>query len=248
MKIALITGGSRGIGQSIARESAKRGFGIVLTYQSAEAEAAQVVRDIQSQGGRAVALRMDSSKTESFDDFVTSFRQALKTEFDREDFDVLINNAGIAGRRGPILQATEEDFDELVRVNLKGPLFLTQKLVPLMAEGGHIINISSGLARFSFPNVAIYGALKAALEGLTRSFAREFASRKIRANTIAPGPVDTEFGGGKDPQAKKAMSDMTAQGRIANAGDVGLFVAGFITEEGRFINAQRIEISGGFQF
>ena len=144
-----------------------------------------------------------------------------------------------------MLETTEKDFDEVVNVNLKGPFFLTQKLISLIAEGGHIVNISSGLARFAFPNVAVYGALKSALEGFTRYFAKEFSARKIRANTIAPGPVDTEFGGGKNPQAVKAMSEMTALGRIANADDVGLFVAGFITEESQFITGQRIEISGG---
>jgi NAD(P)-dependent dehydrogenase (short-subunit alcohol dehydrogenase family) len=245
MKIALVTGGSRGIGKSIALHSAERNIGIILTYNTAKDEADKVVQEIKTKGGKAVALQLDTGKSESFQNFSSQIKSTLKNEFNREDFDILINNAGIAGNRGSIIETTEKDFDEVVNVNLKGPFFLTQKLIPLIAEGGHIVNISSGLARFAFPNVAVYGALKSALEGFTRYFAKEFASRKIRANSIAPGPVDTEFGGGKNPQAVKAMSEMTALGRIANADDVGLFVAGFITEDGRFITGQRIEISGG---
>ena len=245
MQIALVTGGSRGIGRSIALHSAKKGIGIILTFNHGEKEAQATVNEINQNGGKAVALQLDCSKTEHIEKFSLKFKSILKEEFQRENFDILINNAGIAGGRGPILDTTEAAFDELVNVNLKGPFFLTMKMVPLMAEGGHIINISSGLARFAFPNVAVYGSLKSALEGFTRYFAKEFAPRKIRANTIAPGPVDTEFGGGKDPHAVKIMSELTAQGRIANADDIGLFVAGFITEEGRFVNAQRIEISGG---
>ena len=245
MKIALITGGSRGIGRSIALHSAARNIGIILTYNTGKDEAENVVQEIKRKGGKAVALQLDTGKSETFKDFSSRIKSILKDEFNREDFDVLINNAGIAGNRGSMLETTEKDFDEIVNVNLKGPFFLTQKLIPLIADGGHIVNISSGLARFAFPNVAVYGALKSALEGFTRYFAKEFAVRKIRANTVAPGPVDTEFGGGKNPQAVKAMSEMTALGRIANADDVGLFVAGFITEEGRFITGQRIEISGG---
>lgn len=245
MKIALITGGSRGIGKSIALHSAKRNIGIILTYNTGKAEADQVVTEIKANGGKAIALQFDAGKSETFTNFAAELKTTLNKEFNRENFDILINNAGIAGNRGPLLEATEKDFDEVVNVNLKGPFFLTQKLVPLIAEHGHIVNISSGLARFAFPNVAIYGALKSALEGFTRYFAKELASRHIRANTIAPGPVDTEFGGGKNPHAVQAMSEMTAMGRIANADDIGLFVAGFITQESRFITGQRIEISGG---
>lgn len=245
MKIALVTGGSRGIGRSIAVHSASKGVGIILTYNHGEKEAHATALEINQKGGKAIAVQFDTSKTKNIDEFTLKFKSILKEEFNRDTFDILINNAGIAGNRAPILETTEEAFDELVNVNLKGPFFLTQKLVPLIAEGGQIINISSGLARFTYPNVATYGSLKAALEGFTRYFAKEFATRKIRANTIAPGPVDTEFGGGKDPNAIKVMSEFTAQGRIANADDIGLFVAGFITEQGRFVNAQRIEISGG---
>lgn len=245
MKIALVTGGSRGIGKSIAIHSAQKNIGIILTYNTGHDEALKVVEEIKSKGGQAVALQLDAGKSETFQDFAAKLKSTLQKEFHRENFDILINNAGVAGNRGPMLEATEKDFDEVVNINLKGPFFLTQKLIPLIAEGGHIVNISSGLARFAFPNVAIYGALKSALEGFTRYFAKEFASRNIRANTVAPGPVDTEFGGGKNPHAVKAMSEVTALGRIANADDVGLFVAGFITEESRFITGQRIEISGG---
>ena len=155
MKIALITGGSRGIGKSIALHSAQRGFGIVLTYNSQKEEAQKVVEEIKGKGGKAVALQLDASKSETFKDFSQKLQTALRQEFSRNDFDVLINNAGIAGKRGSMLEVSEKDFDEVVNVNLKGPFFLTQKLLPLMAEGGHIVNVSSGLARFAFPNVAI---------------------------------------------------------------------------------------------
>jgi len=246
VKVAIITGGSRGIGKSIALNTALRGVGIILTYKSGKDEAQSVVSEIQSKGGKAIALQLDSAKIKSFSEFSELVKKSLKNEFGTETFDFLVNNAGISGQRGSILEATEEGFDELVNVNLKGPFFLTQKLIPLLADGGHIVNISSGLARFAFPNTAIYGSLKSALEGFTRYFAKEFASRKIRANSVAPGAVDTEFGGGKDSSMKKHLSEMTALGKIADAEDVGLFVASLLTDDSRFLNAQRIELSGGF--
>jgi len=246
MKVAIITGGSRGIGKSIALNTAKRGVGVILTYNNNREEGLAVANEIKKNGGKAVALQWDSSKVASFGDFTAQVKKSLKDEFGKETFDFLVNNAGISGQRGSILETTEEGFDELVNVNLKGPYFLTQKLVPLMADGGHIINISSGLARFAFPNVAVYGALKSALEGFTRYFAKELADRKIRANSVAPGAVDTEFGGGKDSNVKKHISEMTALGKMAEAEDIGLFVASLLTDDSRFLNAQRIELSGGF--
>jgi NAD(P)-dependent dehydrogenase (short-subunit alcohol dehydrogenase family) len=145
-----------------------------------------------------------------------------------------------------IKDTTEEVFDQLTTVNLKGPFFLTQKLIRLMVDEGHIINISSALARVTFPGVAVYGALKAALEALTRYFAKEYAQRKIRVNTVAPGAIDTEFGGGKgDAQTRKHIAEVTALGRLGEADDVGLFVAALLSEDSRFLNAQRIEVSGG---
>jgi NAD(P)-dependent dehydrogenase (short-subunit alcohol dehydrogenase family) len=246
MKIAIVTGGSRGIGKSIAINTAKRGVGVILTYNTGHEEALAVVKEIEKNDGHAVALQLDSANIKSFGEFSINIQKSLRDKFKRDSFDFLVNNAGIAGQRGSILETTEEGFDQLVNVNLKGPYFLTQKLVPLMAEAGHIVNISSGLARFAFPNLAVYGSLKCALEGFTRYFAKEFANKKIRANTVAPGAVDTEFGGGKDPNAKKLFSDMTALGRMAEAEDIGLFVASLLTDDSRFLNAQRIELSGGF--
>ncbi|WP_449399325.1 SDR family NAD(P)-dependent oxidoreductase [Chryseobacterium wanjuense] len=166
-------------------------------------------------------------------------------EWGRDSFDYLVNNAGIA-QRTLIKDTTEAIFDELVNVNFKGVFFLTQQLVPLMENGGQIINISSGLARFAFPSVAVYGAIKAGIDSLTRYFAKEFADKKIRANSVAPGAIDTEFGGGKgDESHRQQIANMTALGRLGEADDVGLFVASMLSDDSRFVNAQRIEISGG---
>jgi NAD(P)-dependent dehydrogenase (short-subunit alcohol dehydrogenase family) len=169
----------------------------------------------------------------------------LRTEWGRESFDYLVNNAGIA-QRTLIKDTTEELFDQLVNVNFKGVFFLTLKLLPLIVDGGQIINISSGLARFAFPGVAVYGALKAATEGLTRYFAKEYADRKIRVNSVAPGAIETEFGGGKgDEDHKRQLAGGIALGRLGLADDVGLFVASLLSEDSRYVNAQRIEVSGG---
>lgn len=244
-KILLVTGGSRGIGKSIALNAAKRNIGVILTYNS-NPEQAQVVADtINSNGGKAVALKMEASNISSFSDFASEVSQVLKTEWNRENFDYLVNNAGIA-QRTLIKDTTEEIFDQLVNVNFKGVFFLTQKLLPLIIDGGQIINISSGLARFAFPGVAVYGALKAATEGLTRYFAKEYADRKIRVNSVAPGAIDTEFGGGKgDESHRQQIANITALGRLGEADDVGEFVASLLSEDSRFVNAQRIEVSGG---
>jgi len=245
MKVAVITGGSRGIGKSTALNVAKRGTGVILTYNSHPEEGEAVAAVINKSGGKAVALKLDVANVGSFSDFVGQVAQVLKKEWNRENFDYLVNNAGIA-QRALIKDTTEEMFDQVVKVNLKGPFFLTQKLIPLMIDGGHIINISSGLARFSFPGVAVYGSLKAALEGFTRSFAKEYASRKIRVNTVAPGAIDTEFGGGKgDDNARKHIAELTALGRLGEAEDIGVFVASLLSDDSRFLNAQRIEVSGG---
>lgn len=244
-KIVLITGGSRGIGKSIALHAAQRGMGVILTYNS-NAEQGQAVADkINADGGKAVALQLDSSKTDSFSNFTHQVSHVLKKEWNRKDFDYLVNNAGI-GQRALIKDTTEEIFDQLVNVNFKGMFFLTQKLIPLIVDGGQIINISSALARFTFPGVAVYGALKAATEGLTRFFAKEYADRKIRVNTVAPGAIDTEFGGGKgDESRRQEIANITALGRLGVADDLGAFVASLLSDDSRFVNAQRIEVSGG---
>ena len=244
-KIVLVTGGSRGIGKSIALHAAQRGMGIILTYNSNPEQGQSVADKINADGGKAVALQLDSSKTSSFSDFTNQVSRVLQKEWNRESFDYLVNNAGIA-QRTLIKDTTEEIFDQLVNVNFKGVFFLTQKLIPLMVDGGQIINISSGLARFAFPGVAVYGALKAATEGLTRYFAKEYAERKIRVNSVAPGAIDTEFGGGKgDESHRQQIANMTALGRIGEADDLGVFVASLLSDDSRFVNAQRIEVSGG---
>jgi NAD(P)-dependent dehydrogenase (short-subunit alcohol dehydrogenase family) len=244
-KIVLVTGGSRGIGKSIALNAAKRGIGVILTYNSNPDQGKAVADTINNSGGKAVALQLDTSQTASFSGFADQITQVLRKEWSRENFDYLVNNAGIA-QRALIKDTTEEMFDELVDVNFKGVFFLTQKLIPLIVDGGQIINISSGLARFAFPGVAVYGALKAATEGLTRYFAKEYAGRKIRVNSVAPGAIDTEFGGGKgDESHRDQIASMTALGRLGEADDVGEYVASLLSEDSRFVNAQRIEVAGG---
>lgn len=244
-RIALITGGSRGIGKSIALNIAKRGVGVILTYNNNPEQGHAVANEINNNGGKAAALRLDTADVGSFSDFVSHVSDLLKKTWDRENFDYLVNNAGIA-QRALIKDTTEEVFDQLVNVNFKGVFFLTQKLIPLIVDGGHVINISSALARFSLPGVAVYGALKAALEGLTRYFAKEYADRKIRVNTVAPGAIDTEFGGGKgDESHRQQIANMTALGRLGEADDIGLFVASLLSDDSRFVNAQRIEVGGG---
>jgi NAD(P)-dependent dehydrogenase (short-subunit alcohol dehydrogenase family) len=236
-KIALITGGSRGIGKSIALSAAKRGIGVILTYNSNAEQGKAVADEINKNGGKAVALHLNTAKIGSFEGFAAQVSQVLKSEWGRDHVDYLVNNAGIA-QRSLIKDTTEEMFDELVNVNFKGVFFLSQKLITLVEDGGQIINISSALARFAFPGVAIYGALKAALEGLTRYFAKEYADREIRVNT--------EFGGGKgDESHRQQISSQIAAGRLGEAEDVGDFVASMLSEDSRFVNAQRIEVGGG---
>jgi NAD(P)-dependent dehydrogenase (short-subunit alcohol dehydrogenase family) len=243
--IVLVTGGNRGIGKSIALNAAKRGIGVILTYNSHSAQGDAVAKEINDGGGRAIAIKLDTADTASFDDFAYQVAAVLEKGWGRRNFDYLVNNAGIA-QRSLIRDTTEAIFDQLVNVNFKGVFFLTQKLIPLMADGGQVINISSGLARFAFPGVAVYGALKGAVEGLTRYFAREYADRKIRVNTVAPGAIDTEFGGGKgDENQRRHIAEGTALGRLGNADDIGLFVAALLSDDSRFVNAQRIEVGGG---
>lgn len=244
-KIVLVTGGSRGIGKSIALNAAKRGIDVILTYNNNSDQGEAVANAINNNGGKAIALKLDTSKTSTFSSFADQVSQVLKKEWNRDSFDYLVNNAGIS-QRTLIKDTTEEMFDELVDVNFKGVFFLTQKLIDHLADGGQIINISSGLARFAFPGVAVYGAIKSAIEGLTRYFAKEYAGRKIRVNSVAPGAIDTEFGGGKGDDAhRNQIASMTALGRLGEAEDVGAFVASLLSEDSRFVNAQRIEVSGG---
>lgn len=244
-KVVLVTGGSRGIGKSIALQAAKRGLGVILTYNSQLDQGKAVADEINSNDGKAIALQLEAGNIARLGQFVDEVKQSLKTVWGRDRLDYLVNNAGIA-QRTLIKDLTEAQFDQLVNVNFKGVFFLTQQLMPLIEDGGQVINISSGLARFAFPGVAVYGALKAATEGLTRYFAKEYAGRRIRVNTVAPGAIDTEFGGGKGDEAhRQQIAAGVALGRLGVADDVGLFVASLLSDDSRYVNAQRIEVGGG---
>ena len=246
-KIALVTGGSRGLGEDMAINLAKKGIDVVLTYHSNKEMAEDVVANIQKLGQKAFALQLDTSKVKNFDAFYGQLESGLKEVMGVSKFDFLINNAGI-GIYEPFVSTTEEQFDELVNINLKGVYFLTQKALPYLNDEGRIINISSGLARFSLPNSSAYGAIKGGVEVFTRYLAKELADRKIRANVVAPGAVATDFGGGENKTnetKREAITKFTALGRVGEADDIGGVVAFLCTEEAKWINAQRIEVSGG---
>lgn len=246
-KIAVITGGSRGLGRSMALHLSQKGADVIITYNSKKEEAMEVVNLIEKNGQKAYALKLDVGDIKSFDTFTKELKDVLKSKWQKDQFNYLVNNAGI-GLDATILETTEEQFDLLTNIHFKGPFFLTQKLFPLISDNGKIINISSGLARFSYPGKAVYGALKGAIEVLTRYMAKEFGGRGIIVNTIAPGPIATDFGGGlvRDNETyNKALSSQTALGRVGLADDVGGAVAAILSDESNWINAQRIEVSGG---
>jgi NAD(P)-dependent dehydrogenase (short-subunit alcohol dehydrogenase family) len=247
-KIALVTGGSRGLGKDMALELAKKGFDVVLTYQTKSELAKEVVSDIQSLGKKAVALQLDVAVADSFDQFVSTLSATLKTEFQSENISALVNNAG-TGMYASFADTSMEAFDSMVNIHLKAPFFLTQKLLPMLQDGGSVVNISSGLARFSYNGYAAYAIMKAAIESLSRYQALELGGRKIRVNTVAPGAIETDFGGGavRDNKDVNAMfASITALGRVGLPHDIGSVVAFLCSEEAKWINAQRIEVSGGF--
>ena len=246
-KIALITGASRGLGRAAALALADRGVDVIGTYLSNKEDADRTAAEIAAKGGKAVMLQLDTGKTAGFDAFATQVRDALKQNWSRENFDYLINNAGI-GINKPFAQTTEADFDLLMNIHLKGVFFLTQKLLPLIADGGRIINLSSGLARFSLPGYAAYGTMKGGIEVLTRYLAKELGTRGIAVNTVAPGAIETDFGGGalrNSKQAQDFVGSVTALGRAGVPEDIGPAIASLLSDSNRWINAQRIEISGG---
>jgi NAD(P)-dependent dehydrogenase (short-subunit alcohol dehydrogenase family) len=245
--IAIITGGSRGLGKSTAMKLAEQGTDVILTYRSGHDEALAVVAAIEKLGRKAVALPLDVGKSASFDAFAAKVRDVLSKTWQRESFDFLVNNAG-NGLQASIAETTEADFDDLVNVHFKGVFFLTQKLLPLIADGGRIVNISSGLARFSLPGSAAYAAVKGAVEVLTRYMAKELGSRGIAVNTVAPGAIETDFRGGAvrdNPEMKKMIGSMTALGRTGLPDDIGGVIASLLLPANGWINAQRIEASGG---
>jgi NAD(P)-dependent dehydrogenase (short-subunit alcohol dehydrogenase family) len=247
-KIALVTGGSRGLGRDMAISIAKKGIDVVLTYRSKEAEAREVVTEIEKLGRKAVILPLDmNTNVHTLDAFVQALAIELKTVWERKSFDYLINNAGI-GATIPFEQATEAQFDEFLNVHFKNVYFLTQKLLPHLAEGAGIINISSGTTRFANPGYSIYASMKGAIETLTKYWAKELGARGIRCNVIAPGPIETDFNSAairSNPQMKERLSSLSPLGRVGTAEDIGGVVAFLCSEEGRWINGQRIEVSGG---
>ena len=246
-KEALVTGGSRRLGKDMSLQLAKKGFDIILTYNSSVQEASQVVDEITSLGKKAKAIQLDVSNSKNFDAFVEQVKSSLMNDFGTENLFALINNAGI-GTYTSIADTSEEVFDSMVNIHLKAPYFITQKLLPIISDGGSIVNISSGLARFSYPNYAPYAIMKASVESLTRYQAQEFGSRKIRVNTVAPGAIATDFGGDavRDNKDINAMiANTTALGRVGLPDDVGSVVAFLCSDDAKWVNAQRIEVSGG---
>jgi len=245
--IALITGGSRGLGRNAALHLARAGADIVLTYRSSTHEAQAAVQEIEALGRRVAALPLDVSQPGRFGDFAAVLKQALAATWQRTQFDHLVNNAGI-GVHASFAETTEAQFDELVAVHLKGPFFLTQALLPLIADGGRILNVSSGLARFSLPGYAAYASMKGAIEVLTRYQARELGARRIAVNAIAPGAIETDFGGGAvrdNAQLNAFVASVTAQGRAGLPDDIGAAIAALLRPDNGWMTGQRIEVSGG---
>lgn len=245
MTIVVITGGSRGLGAATARACAERGMGVVLTYKANPESAMHVVDDITADGGTGVALPLDVADSASFGGFRDSLRDSLGTTWNRQDFDVLVNNAGY-GEYTPIASVTEAQFDALFNVHLKGPFFLTQALLPILTDGGQIVNMASATSRVATPGVAPYASFKGGLEVLTRYMAKEFGGRGIRANAIAPGAIRTELGGGLTDEFEAALATQTALGRVGEPEEVGTVVASLLSADNRWINAQTIEVAGGY--
>ncbi|MES2152536.1 MAG: SDR family oxidoreductase [Pseudomonadota bacterium] len=246
-KVALVTGSSRGLGRSTALHLARRGVDAIVTYHSNRAEADAVLAALQAEGSKAVALQLDASNAKSFDGFVEQVRGALSATFGRDRFDFLVNNAG-TGHFAPFAETSEEAFDAMVNIHLKGTYFLTQKLLPVIADGGRIINLSSGLARFSTPGFSAYAAMKGGIEVLTRYLAKELGPRGISVNTVAPGAIETDFGGGvvrDNEQMNRRIAAETALGRVGQPDDIGAMIAALLSDDNRFVNGQRIEVSGG---
>lgn len=246
-KIALVTGGNRGLGKNMALRLAEKGSDVILTFNSNENEAAEVVKEIENAGRRAAALQLNVGETKTFDDFFKRISNVLQEKWQREKFDFLINNAGTA-LYAPFAETTEEQFDSTLNVHYKGVFFLTQKALPLLNDGGRIVNISSGLARFSFPGSSAYGSMKGAIEVLTRYLAKELGSRGISANVVAPGAIETDFGGGHvrdNKEVNDQIANLTALGRVGLPEDIGGIVAFLCSEDAKWINGQRIEAAGG---
>lgn len=245
--IALITGASRGLGKHSALALAAKGVDLIITYRSQAEEAAAVVAQANALGVKAHALPLDVADSASFAAFAAEVHQLLQQEWQRERFDFLVNNAGI-GIHTSFEQTTEQQFDTLMNIHLKGTFFLTQQLLPLIRDGGRIINLSTGLTRFALPGYAAYAAMKGGIEVLTRYLAKELGPRGIAVNVVAPGAIETDFGGGvvRDNQAvNDFIASQTALGRVGQPDDIGGVIAALLSDDNRWVNAQRIEASGG---
>ena len=246
-KIALITGASRGLGKSAALHLAAQGVAVIGTYHSKSAEAQAVVADIEASGGQAAMLQLDVGDSSSFAGFGTALTYVLRSRFGRERIDFLVNNAGVGVHAG-FAETTEAQFDQMVNIHLKGPFFLTQTLLPMINDGGRILNISSGLTRFALPGYAAYASMKGAIEVWTRYLAKELGARGIAVNTLAPGAIETDFGGGAvrdNADLNNFVASVTALGRVGMPDDIGGAVAALLSDGSRWVNAQRVEASGG---
>lgn len=246
-KIALVTGANRGLGRNTALSIARRGGDVIVAYRGNATQAGEVVAEIEAIGRKAVALQLDVSRVASFPAFADALRDSLSEVWNRDTFDHLINNAG-HGDFAPISETTEAQFDGLFDVHVKGVFFLTQALLPLMADGGRIVNFSTGLTRFSYEGFSAYAAAKGAVETLTRYMAKELGPRGIAVNTVAPGAIETDFGGGMvrdSPDLNAQFAGLTALGRVGLPDDIGPMVASLLSDDNRWVTAQRIEVSGG---
>lgn len=246
-KIALVTGGSRGLGKDMALNLAQKGLHVILTYNNKKEEALEVVRQIEALGQKAAALQLNVGELSSFDAFIAQVQVVLKQHFNAEKLDFLVNNAGI-GLHASFSETSEQQFDTLLNIHFKGVFFLTQKILPILNNGGGIVNLSTGLARFSFPGYVAYASMKGAVETMTKYQAKELGARLIRVNVVAPGAIETDFGGGAvrdNADLNSMIASGTAMGRVGLPADIGGVVAFLCTDDARWINAQRIEVSGG---
>ncbi|MCC3702842.1 SDR family NAD(P)-dependent oxidoreductase [Rouxiella badensis] len=246
-KIALVTGASRGLGKNAVLKLAEQGIDVIFTYNSQREEAESVVREIEAKGAKAVTLQLNVAESNGFDPFVAQVKSQLEKVWQRENFDFLVNNAGIGGNAS-FAETTEEEFDLLMKIHLKAPFFLTQKLLPLIADGGRVLNVSTGLTRFCLPGFAAYATMKGGMEVLTRYQAKELGARGISVNILAPGAIETDFGGGAvrdNQQINQYVAKNTALGRVGQPDDIGGMVAMLLSEQSGWANGQRIEASGG---